>query len=158
MDDVVVGLLVRICSCFQNSAIKVLISFPFIISAFHFVSWTLQSVVALSTTEAEYIALTEAIKEGVWLNGILNDFGIEQKATRVLCDNNSAICLAKYQIFHERSKHIDVRLHYIRDQIEKNEVEVLKVGTEDNAADPLTKAVPHLKLKHCLELVSVLPH
>ena len=112
---------------------------------------------ALSTTEAEYIATTEAIKEGVWLRGILGDFGIEQKVVRVLCDSNSAICLAKHQVFHERSKHIDVRLHFIRDQIDKGEVEVLRVSTDENAADALTKALPHSKLKRCLELVNVLP-
>ena len=123
------------------------------------ITWksTLQSVVALSTIEAEYIAMTEAIKEGVWLRGIFGDFGIEQKVVRVLCDNNSAICLTKHQVFHEKSKHIDVRLHFIRDQIDKGEVEVLRVSTNENAADALTKALPYSKLKHCLELVNVLP-
>ncbi|KAL1540901.1 hypothetical protein AAHA92_25185 [Salvia divinorum] len=122
------------------------------------ISWksTLQSVVALSTIEAEYIALTEALKEGVWLRGILNDFGVKQMVVRVLCDNTGAICLAKHQVFHERGKHIDVRLYFIRDQIEKGDVEVLKVGTEDNAADALTKALPVSKLKHCLRLVNVI--
>ena len=123
------------------------------------ISWksTLQSVVALSATEAEYIALTEAIKEGKWLKGILGDFGIKQDKVRVMCDSSSAISLARHQYFHERSKHIDVRLHFIRDEIASGEVEVLKVGTEDNAADALTKTLSVSKLKHCLELVSVLP-
>lgn len=121
------------------------------------VSWksTLQSVVALSTTEAEYIALTEVVKEGKWLKGVLGDFGVEQDKVRVMCDSSSAICLSKHQLFHERSKHIDVRLHFIRDEIASGEVEVVKVGTEDNAADALTKALPVSKLKHCLELVGV---
>ncbi|XP_042059348.1 secreted RxLR effector protein 161-like [Salvia splendens] len=92
------------------------------------VSWksTLQPVVVLSTTEAEYIALTEAVKEGIWLKGILADFGVEQK-----------------------------RVKRVLDRIEKDEVEVLKVGTEDNAANALTKALPVSKLEHCLRLVSV---
>ena len=112
-------------------------------------------MVALSTTEAEYIALTEAVKEGKWLMGVINDYGVEQKVVKVLCDSNSAIMLAKNQVFHERSKHIDIRLHFIRDEIANGDVEVEKVGTEDNAADALTKTLPVSKLKHCLKLVSV---
>ena len=65
------------------------------------ISWksNLQSVVALSTTEAEYIALTEASKEGKWLQRILQDLGMELEAVRINCDSNSAICLAKHQMF-----------------------------------------------------------
>ena len=121
------------------------------------VSWksSLQSVVALSTTEAEYIALTEAIKEAVWLKGITGDFGFAQKSVTVLCDSMSAIYLAKHQVFHERSKHIDIRLHFIRDIIEQREIKVEKIGTEDNATDSLTKALPVAKFRHCLKLVGV---
>lgn len=121
------------------------------------ISWksNLQSVVALSTTEAEYIALAEAVKESMWLRGILTDFGLEQKCVTVLCDSNSAICLAKHQMYHERSKHIDVRLHFVRDEIEKGVVKVSKVSTEENAADMLTKALPASKFKHCLKLVNM---
>ena len=121
------------------------------------VSWksSLQSVVALSTTEAKYVSLTEAIKESFWLKGILADFGVELDAVTVLCDSNSAICLAKHQTFHERSKYLDVRLHFIRDEIDKGSVKVSKVGTEDNAADMLTKTLPASKLRHCMELVSL---
>ncbi|XP_057808557.1 secreted RxLR effector protein 161-like [Salvia miltiorrhiza] len=72
------------------------------------ISWKsmLQSVVTLSTTEAEYMAMTEAVKEGVWLKGMLADFGVFQKNVEIFCDNQSALHLAKHQVFHERSKHI----------------------------------------------------
>ena len=121
------------------------------------VSWksSLQSVVALSTTEAEYIALTEAVKEAMWLRGITADFGLVQESLTIFCDSNGAICLAKHQVFHERTKHIDIRLHFIRDVIEGGEIKVTKVGTEDNAADVLTKALPVSKFRHCLKLVGV---
>ena len=122
------------------------------------VSWKsgLQSVVALSTTEAEYMALTEAVKESFWLKGILNDFGVRQKAITIHCDSSSAISLTKHQIFHERSKHIDIRLHFIKDEISKGEVKVHKIGTDDNPADMLTKVLPVSKYLHCLDLVNVL--
>ncbi|KAI4331921.1 hypothetical protein L6164_016867 [Bauhinia variegata] len=75
------------------------------------ISWksTLQSTVALSTTEAEYMAITEAVKEAIWLQGLLEDLGVSQKHIVVYCDSQSAIHLAKNQVYHDRTKHIDVR-------------------------------------------------
>lgn len=84
-------------------------------------SWksNLQPVVALSTTEAEFIALSEAVKEVVWLKGLLKDFGHEQQQVKIYCDNQSAIYLTKNQQFHNRTKRIDIKFHYVREQIEK---------------------------------------
>uniref|UniRef100_A0A803NB01 Uncharacterized protein n=1 Tax=Chenopodium quinoa TaxID=63459 RepID=A0A803NB01_CHEQI len=75
------------------------------------VSWksTLQSSVTLSTTEAEYMALTSAAKESIWLKGLVGELGIAQDFATVYCDSLSAICLAKDQVHHDRTKHIDVR-------------------------------------------------
>jgi len=80
------------------------------------VSWkeTLQPSVALSITEAEYMALTEAAKEGIWLRGLINDLEINQEYANIYCDSLSAICLAKDQVHHDRTKHIDVRYHFIQ--------------------------------------------
>jgi len=77
------------------------------------VSWrsTLQSISALSTTKAEYMALTEAAKEAIWLKGLACDLGLQQRSVTVKCDRQSAICLAKNLIFHARTKHIEVRYH-----------------------------------------------
>ncbi|GKC59951.1 retrotransposon protein, putative, ty1-copia subclass [Tanacetum coccineum] len=121
------------------------------------VSWkaTLQHVVALSTTEAEYMALTEAVKEAIWLRGLLEELGVELNTVAVNCDNQGAIHLSRNHVFHERTKHINVRYHFIREVLEAKTVKVLKVGTEHNAADALTKVVPGLKLQHCLELLNV---
>ena len=79
------------------------------------VSWkaTHQHFVALSTTKAEYMALTEAAKEGIWLRGLINDLRINQEYANIYCDNLSAICFAKDQVHHDRTKHIDVRYHFI---------------------------------------------
>ncbi|GMP35489.1 hypothetical protein CsSME_00007899 [Camellia sinensis var. sinensis] len=109
------------------------------------VSWrsTLQSTVALSTTEAEYMAVTEAFKEAMWLHGLIEDLGIVQKHVEVFCDSQSAICLAKNQVHHARTKHIDVRFHFIREIVNEGDILLQKIGTADNPADMLTK---HLRV------------
>ncbi|RVW15249.1 Retrovirus-related Pol polyprotein from transposon TNT 1-94 [Vitis vinifera] len=96
------------------------------------VSWkaNLQSVVALSTTEAEYMAMTEAVKEAIWLKGITEELAMYRGKVVVYCDNQSAIHLAKNQSFHERSKHIDVRLHFVRDIIAAGEIGVGKIAED----------------------------
>ncbi|MCO5602055.1 hypothetical protein L7F22_056182 [Adiantum nelumboides] len=73
------------------------------------VSWCsrMQKIVALSTTEAEYISATEASKEATWLARLCSEFGLPDKAPMLGCDSQSAICLAKYAMFHARTKHID---------------------------------------------------
>ncbi|GJU90611.1 retrovirus-related pol polyprotein from transposon TNT 1-94, partial [Tanacetum coccineum] len=121
------------------------------------VSWnaTLQHVVALSNTEAEYMALTEAVKEAIWLRGLLEELGVELNIVAINCDNQGAIHLSQNHVFHERTKHINVHYHFIREVLETKTVKVLKVGTEHNAADALTKVVHGLKLQHCLELLNV---
>ncbi|GKB80261.1 hypothetical protein Tco_0947156, partial [Tanacetum coccineum] len=120
------------------------------------VSWkaTLQHVVALSTTEVEYMALAEAVNEAIWQRGLLEELGVEY-AVAVNCDNQGAIHLSWNHVFHERTKHINVRYHFIREVLEAKTVKVLKVGTEHNVADALTKVVPGRKLQHCLELLNV---
>ena len=75
--------------------------------------------VALSTMEAEYMTITEAIKEAIWLQGLLDDLGVGQKQVTVFCDSQSAIHLAKNQVYHARTKHIDVRYHFVREIIEE---------------------------------------
>ncbi|GJX38401.1 retrovirus-related pol polyprotein from transposon TNT 1-94 [Tanacetum coccineum] len=107
---------------------------------------TLQHVVALSTIEAEYMALTEAVKETIWLRGLLEELGVELNTMAVNCDNQGAIHLSRNHVFHERTKHINVRYHFIRDALEAKTVEVLKVGTEHNVADALTKVNPKASL------------
>nr|GEV66438.1 retrovirus-related Pol polyprotein from transposon TNT 1-94 [Tanacetum cinerariifolium] len=84
------------------------------------VSWkaTLQQVVALSTTEAEYMALTEAVKEIIWLKGLLIELGVNLRSVVINCDNQSAIHLSRNAMFHERKKHIKVRYHFIKEIVE----------------------------------------
>lgn len=123
------------------------------------ISWrsTLQSTVALSSTEAEYMAVTEAFKEAIWLRGMLTNLGIVQNHLIVHCDNQSAINLAKNSVYHARTKHIDVRHHFVRDIIEEGEILLKKIHTRDNPADMMTKVVSGTKFYHCLDLVHILP-
>ncbi|GKA87395.1 putative RNA-directed DNA polymerase [Tanacetum coccineum] len=121
------------------------------------VSWQsrLQKCVALSTTEAEYVAATEACKELLWLKRFLQELGFKQQRYAVLCDNQSTIHLAKNSMFHKRTKHIDIRYHWIRDAIEDGMFELNKVHTDDNASDMLTKAVAREKLKVCCSIAGM---
>ncbi|KAH9699088.1 Integrase catalytic domain-containing protein [Citrus sinensis] len=111
------------------------------------VSWRsiLQSTVALSTTEAEYMAATEAVKEAIWLKGLLGDLGVIQDNIAVFCDNQSTKFLAKNQTYHVRTKHIDVKYHYVREIIESGVVLLRKIDTKDNPSDMLTKPIDALR-------------
>lgn len=122
------------------------------------VSWksSLQSVVAFSTTEAEFIALTETVKESIWLKGLLEDFGFDHEDVMVWCDSHSAICLSKNNAYHERTKHVARKFHFIRDIVESGEVDVQKIHTSRNHADILTKVVPVRKFRSALDLLKVL--
>jgi len=121
------------------------------------VSWraTLQPVVALSTTEAEYMAIAEACKESVWLKGLFAELCGDDSCINLFCDSQSAICLTKDQMFHERTKHIDVKYHYVRDVVAQGKLKVCKISTHDNLADMLTKPVPVAKFELCSSLVGI---
>jgi len=108
------------------------------------ISWSSkkQSSVALSSTEAEYIAGAHTAKELVWLQRLLGDIGMPDDSPTTLCiDNQSAIAIAKNPQFHDRTKHIEVRYHYLHDKVEEEELELEYVPTGEQIADALTKAL-----------------
>lgn len=121
------------------------------------ISWKAQlhPIAALSTTEAEYVAATEGIKEATWLRGLVMDLGIPQGVTVVFSDSQSAIFLTKNDAYHSKTKHVEVKYHYVRDTIAQREIVVEKVHTSENPADMLTKPLPTAKFDHCLDLVGV---
>ncbi|KAH9670612.1 hypothetical protein KPL70_017043 [Citrus sinensis] len=126
------------------------------------INWkaSLQSVVALSTTEAEYTVLSvrksaEAFKEAIWLRGMVTELGFEQRQVVVHCDSQSAICLSKNQVHHEKTKHIDIKLHFFRLEVSKGVVKLIKVHTDNNLADMLTKVVPVAKLEFCMNSAGI---
>ena len=103
------------------------------------VSWISKKkfAVALSTIEAEYMAVTHASKEVVWLHRLCSSMALVQRAIRIDCDSQSAIFLAKNPAYHSKTKHIDVQYHFVRDMIEDKTVLLVKVDTLKNTADAL---------------------
>ena len=109
----------------------------------------LQKIVALSTTEAEYVAVTEAANELVWLKGFLKELKRNQTDGILYSDSQSAIHLAKNPAFHSRTKHIEVKYHFIRSLLEKKALWLEKVRGDQNLADMFTKVVTLDKLRLC---------
>jgi hypothetical protein len=120
------------------------------------ISWASkkQSIVALSTAEAEYVAATAAACQAVWMRRMLRSLGQEQaKATVIFCDNSSAIALSKNSVFHKRTKHIDTRFHYIRELVNNGEIVLEHCRTQEQVADILTKPLDQKSfefLRKCL--------
>lgn len=122
------------------------------------VSWESrkQRTVTLSSTEAEYMALSEASKEAIYLKRLVSNLGFNSMAhVCIRCDNNGARKLAENPVFHNRSKHIDVRHHFVREALKSGVMEIQYTPTGEMAADLLTKGVPKLKHLKCLELLGM---
>ena len=112
------------------------------------VSWKTkkQPTVALSTCEAEFMALTSAVQEALYLKQLLIDIlGVGSINATILADNMGAIELSKNPVSHQRSKHIDIKFHFIRSHIENRSVNIKYIKSDDNMADVFTK--PYLKPK-----------
>ena len=105
------------------------------------VSWfsKKQHSVALSTTEAEYVAVDSCCAQVLWMKQQLEDFGISMEHIPIKCDNTSAICLTKNFIQHSRTKHIEIRHHFIRDHVQKGDIMLESVDTLHQIADIFTK-------------------
>jgi hypothetical protein len=108
------------------------------------ISWNCkrQPTIALSTTEAEYMATSQCTKEAIWLRKLMADVGLVQDgATIIMCDNQGCIALAKNPTHHSRTKHIDIQHHFIREKLESGEIGLKYCPTQDMVADVLTKAL-----------------
>lgn len=115
-----------------------------------------QRTVALSSTEAEYMSLTDAAKEAVFLIGFLRELGFEKFAQVTLFnDNQGAGRLASNPVFHSRTKHIDIRHHFIRNVLQDQTVTLEYLPTERMIADVLTKALPAPKHESCIKALGV---
>ncbi|PIL29346.1 hypothetical protein GSI_09397 [Ganoderma sinense ZZ0214-1] len=115
------------------------------------VSWSSkkQELISLSTTESEYVTVTHAAKEALWLRSLIGQiFAPLLSSTPLLSDNLSAIALARDNQYHARTKHIDIHFHFIRWIIEDKKIHLVYCPTEDQVADVLTKALPSPKVKH----------
>ncbi|GKA49176.1 putative ribonuclease H-like domain-containing protein [Tanacetum coccineum] len=106
------------------------------------ISWQCkkQTVVANYTTEAEYIAASNCCGQVLWIQNQLLDYGYNFMQTKIHIDNKSTICILKNPVFHSMTKHIEIRHHFIRDSNKKKLIQMIKIHTDQNVADLLTKA------------------
>ncbi|GJX79328.1 hypothetical protein Tco_0327477 [Tanacetum coccineum] len=106
------------------------------------ISWQCkkQTIVATFTTEAEYVAAANCYGQVLWIQNQMLDYGFNFMNKKIYIDNKSTICIVKNPVFHSKTKHIEIRHHFIRNAYEKKLIQVLKIHTDDNVADLLTKA------------------
>lgn len=114
------------------------------------ISWQCkkQTIVATSTTEAEYVAAANCCGQVLWIQNQMLDYRFNFMNTKIYIDNQSTISIVKNLVFHQRTKHIEIRHHFIRDANEKHLIQVLKIHTDDNVADLLTKAFDGPRFNH----------
>ena len=118
-----------------------------------------QSIVTLSTTEAEFVAATACACQAIWFRRILEELQFKQRGpTAIYCDNTSTIKLSKNPVFHGRSKHIDVRIHFIRYLTKDEVIEVLYCQSENQIADIMTKPLKLCTLQKLTKLLGVCNH
>ncbi|GJW45308.1 hypothetical protein Tco_0074107 [Tanacetum coccineum] len=127
------------------------------------VSWSSkkQTSTSISSTEAEYIAMSGCCAQILWMRSQLSDYGFAYNHIPLYCDNKSVIALCCNNVQHSRSKHIDIRHHFIREQVEKGVVELYFVRTEYQLADIFTKALPRERFEFILPrlgMKSMKPH
>ena len=116
-----------------------------------------QSCVALSTAESEYVMACLASCEVEWLRKILSYlFDLQLDATCIHCDNQSCVKLSENPVFHDKSKHIEIKYHYIRDILQRGAVKLQYVVTNEQIADVLTKSLARVKFEYFKERLGVI--
>jgi len=111
------------------------------------ISWMsrAQKTVALSSTEAEYMALSDCSRQVVWMHTLLGELGYHLKPVPIYVDNQGSIFIASNPVTEKRSKHIDIRFHYIREVVERKLAEIYFIDGDKNPADLLTKNLGSVK-------------
>jgi hypothetical protein len=123
------------------------------------ITWVskIQRSVATSTTEAEYIALSQAAKEAIWIRRFLEQIRYytdkKQEPTTIYGDNQSSIALVKNLEFHSKTKHIDIGIHYVREQYEDSQISVSYIPTTEMLADCLTKPIGRQRLERTVSML-----
>jgi hypothetical protein len=122
------------------------------------ISWQCkkQTIVATSTTEAEYVAAASCCGQVLWLQNQLLDYGYNFMNTVIHIDNSSTICIIKNPVQHSKTKHIEIRHHFIRDCNEKKLIQVLKIDSDHNFADLLTKAFDVGRFQYLVASIGIL--
>ncbi|GJW13967.1 putative ribonuclease H-like domain-containing protein [Tanacetum coccineum] len=122
------------------------------------ISWQCkkQTIVANSTTEAEYVATANCCGQVLWIQNQLLDYGYNFMNTKVFIDSESTICIVTNPVFHSTTKHIKIRHHFIRDSYEKRLIQVIKIYTDHNVADLLTKAFDVIRFQYLIASIGML--
>ena len=115
-----------------------------------------QASITKSTTEAEYVALSQTTQEAIWMRRLLSDIGCNsEEPTTMYEDNQGAIEISKNARFNNRTKHIDVRFHFIREKVSTNEVRVIYLPTEDMLADIMSKGLSKKRFQRLRNMLNV---
>jgi hypothetical protein len=108
-----------------------------------------QSSLSLSTAKAEYIATCSARCEAIWLRKLLTGlFDLEMRATMIICDNQSCIKMTENPVFHDRSKHIEIRYHFICDMVQRGALKLQYISTDEQVVDVMTKPLSRVNFEH----------
>nr|GFB30383.1 copia protein [Tanacetum cinerariifolium] len=107
-----------------------------------------QTALAISTIEAEYISAEKACKQALWIKQSLIDYDVQLDDIPIVCDNKNAIDLSKNLVQHSQTKHIKIRHHFLRDNVQKGHISIVKVSSVDNIADIVTKPLKPLSFNH----------
>jgi len=117
-----------------------------------------QQTVAPSSTEAEYMALTQATKEAIWIKCLLTELNINdfnQQLITIMTDSQGSQALAKNVVYHSRTKHIDIQHHFVREKVDNEDVKIVYCPTEEMIADVLTKGLSKEKHNRFIEGMSL---
>ncbi|GKC84105.1 hypothetical protein Tco_1139822, partial [Tanacetum coccineum] len=122
------------------------------------ISWQCkkQTVVATSSTKAEYVAAPSCYRQVLWIQNQMLDYGYNFMHTMINIDNNSTICIVKNPVSHTKTKHIEIRYHFIRDCNDKKLIQVVKIHTDNNFADLLTKALDVGRFQYLIASIGML--
>ncbi|GKE78344.1 hypothetical protein Tco_1544464 [Tanacetum coccineum] len=122
------------------------------------ISWQCkkQTMVANLITKAEYIAASDCCGQVLWIQNKLMDYGYNFMQTKIHIDNESTICIVKNPVFHLKTNHIEIRHHFIRDSYEKKLIQMIKIHTDQNVADLLTKAFDVSRFQYLIASIGML--
>ncbi|GJY89138.1 hypothetical protein Tco_0503766 [Tanacetum coccineum] len=122
------------------------------------ISWQCkkQTIVATSTTEAEYVAAASCCGTVLWIYNQMLDYDYNFMNTKIFIDNESTICIVKNPVFHSKTKHIEIRHHFIRDSNEKKLIQMIKIHTDLNIAYLLTKAFDVGRFQYLIASIGML--
>ena len=114
-----------------------------------------QNCISTSSTKAKYIAAASCCSQLLWMRQCLEDFGIKIKTLPLLCDNESAIRIAHNPVLHGKTKHIEIRYHFIRDHVANGDISLSYINTKDQLADIFTKPLDEKRFKELRGQINV---